>query len=140
MRASEIKTSIVTAIEAIAVDSNAGKEAFRHIDLGGRDPGALTERAFEVELVGISPSILITPDCQRASWLLTVYYHAYSGVEDRIADDAERVIKAMDTLHSTATDLYAVNLLEVGVGPSGAMDGMLEASAPLTVTYRRTGV
>lgn len=140
MRASEVKTAIVDAIEDITVDSNVGGEAFNHVDLGGRDPGAISERAFEVELTGVAPSILITESAQIVSFSVTVYYASYPLVEDRIADDAERVVKALTRLFEQDGDIYKTDIVEVDVSPSGLLEGMLEASVPIAVTYRRTGV
>ena len=140
MRASGVKAAIVTAIEAISLDSNVGGEAFNHVDLGGREPGAISERCFEVELIGVTPSILITETAQIVTFAITVYYAAYALVEDRIADDAERIIKAMTQLHEQDGDIFRAGFDGVDVAPSGFMDGMLEASLPIAVTYRRTGV
>ncbi len=140
MRASAVKASIVTALEAISLDSNVGGEAFNHVDLGGRDPGAISERAFEVELVGVSPSILITETAQIVTFAITVYYAAYPLVEDRIADDSERIVKALTRLHEQDGDIFRAGFDGVDVAPSGFMEGMLEASLPVSVTYRRTGV
>lgn len=140
MRASAVKTAIVDAIQDIEVDSNAGGEAFAHVDLGGRDPGAISERAFEVELVGVSPSTMITETAQIVTFAVTVYYASYSQVEDRIADDAERIVKAMTRLYLQDGDIFSAIFDGVDVAPSGFMEGMLEASLPVSVTYRRTGV
>ena len=140
MRASAVKAAIVTALEDISLDSNVGGEAFNHVDLGGRDPGAISERAFEVELVGVSPSILITETAQIVTFAITVYYAAYPLVEDRIADDSERVVKALTRLHEQDGDIYRAAFDGVDVAASGFMEGMLEASIPVSVTYRRTGV
>jgi len=140
MRASAVKAAIVAAVEAIAPDSNAGGEVFAYVDLGGRDPSAITERAFTVDLTSISRSEFITVDCQVVVFELVAFFHNYTGVEDRIADDSERIIKALNTLHEQAADLYAVEFGDVDVAPSRAMDGMLEAASSLSVTYRRTGV
>lgn len=140
MRASAVKTAIVSALESIVVDSNAGGEAFTYVDLGGRDPGALTERAFEVELTGVAPSILITETAQIVSFVVTIYYASYPQVEDRIADDAERVVQKLNRLYEDDADIFKADFDEVGVSQSGIMDGMLEASVPVAVTYRRTGV
>ena len=140
MRASAVKTAIVTAIEAITLDSNVGGEAFNHVDLGGREPGAISERCFEVELIGVTPSILITETAQIVTFAVTVYYAAYPLVEDRIADDAERVIKAMTRLYQQEGDIFTAGFDGVDVAASGFMEGMLEASLPIAVTYRRTGV
>ncbi len=140
MRASAVKTAIVSALESIVVDSNVGGEAFTYVDLGGRDPGALTERAFEVELTGVAPSILITETAQIVSFVVTIYYASYPQVEDRIADDAERVVQKLNRLYEDDADIFKTDFDEVGVSQSGIMDGMLEASVPVAVTYRRTGV
>jgi len=140
VRASAVKTAIVTAIEAITLDSNVGGEAFNHVDLGGREPGAISERCFEVELIGVTPSILITETAQIVTFAVTVYYAAYPLVEDRIADDAERVIKAMTRLYQQEGDIFRAGFDGVDVAASGFMEGMLEASLPIAVTYRRTGV
>lgn len=140
MRASAVKSAIVTAIEDITVDSNVGGEAFNHVDLGGREPGAISERCFEVELVGVTPSILITETAQIVTFAVTVYYAAYALVEDRIADDAERIVQALTRLYQQDGDIFTAAFDGIDVAPSGFMDGMLEASVPVSVTYRRTGV
>jgi len=140
VRASAVKTAIVDALEDITVDSNAGGESFSHVDLGGRDPGAVSERAFEVELVGVAPSVLITETAQIVTFAVTVYYASYAQVEDRIADDAERIVKAMTRLYQQDGDIFNAAFDSVDVAPSGFMEGMLEASIPVAVTYRRTGV
>ena len=140
MRASEVKTAIITALEAIAPDSNAGGEAFVHVDLGGRDPSAITERAFLCDLTGVSRGQFITLDCQLVTYQVIVFFKTYPGVEDRIADDSERIIQALNTLHEQNQDLYAVEFDAVDIDPSRIMDGMLEASLEVTATYRRTGI
>tara|TARA_R100000655_G_scaffold24510_3_gene49613 strand:- start:1579 stop:2001 length:423 start_codon:yes stop_codon:yes gene_type:complete len=140
MRASEVKTAIVSALEAIAPDSNAGGEAFVYVDLGGRDPSAITERAFLCVLTSVSRALFVTLDCQVVTYQVVVFFTAYTGVEDRIADDSERMIKALNKLHEQNQDLYAVEFAAVDVDPSRIMDGMLEASLDITATYRRTGV
>ena len=140
MRASAVKTAIANAIEAITPDSNAGNESFVHIDLGGRDPGAITERAFVVELTAVHRSQLITLDCQAVDFAITTFFHSYEGVETRLAEDAEQIIKALTRLHEQNDDLYSVEFDAVDVAPSRSMDGMLEASLDVSVTYRRTGV
>jgi len=140
MRASGVKTAIVSAIEGITPDSNVGGESFVHIDLGGREPGAIAERAFVVELTAVHRSDLITLDCQVVDYAVTTFFHSYEGVETRLAEDAEQMIKAVTRLHQQEADLYAVEFDAVDVTPSRSMDGMLEASLTLSVTYRRTGV
>tara|TARA_R110000824_G_scaffold11125_2_gene48372 strand:+ start:1489 stop:1911 length:423 start_codon:yes stop_codon:yes gene_type:complete len=140
MRASAVKTAIADSIESITVDSNVGGESFAYVDLGGREPGALSERAFEVELTGVAPTILITESAQIVSFLVTIYYASYPQVEDRIADDAERVVKKMYRLFEQNADIFKTDFDEVSVAPSGIMEGMLEAALPIAVTYRRTGV
>ena len=74
------------------------------------------------------------------SFAVTVYYASYEAVEDRIADDAERIIKALTRLHDQNGDIFRAAFDEMSVAPSGFMEGMLEASLPIAVTYRRTGV
>ena len=140
MRASAVKTAIVDSLEAITVASNVGGESFTYVDLGGREPGALSERAFEVELTAVAPTILITESAQIVSFLVTIYYASYPQVEDRIADDAERVVKKLYRLFEQNGDIFKTDFEEVSVSPSGIMEGMLEAAVPLAVTYRRTGV
>ena len=140
MRASEVKAAIVSAIEAISPDSNAGGEAFVHVDIGGRDISAITERAFLCDLTSVSRAEFITLDCQPVTYELLVFFKTYPGVEDRIADASERIIKALNTLHEQNQDLYSVEFEAVDVDQSQNMDGMLEASLEITATYRRTGV
>ncbi len=141
MRASAVKAAIVSAIESITPDSNVGGESFVAVEMGGRDPGVISERAFEVELTGVMPSILITESAQVVTFTLTIYYASYPDVEDRIADDAERVVKKLTRLYEQGDgDIYRADFNEVMVSPSGIIDGMLEASAGVSVTYRRTGV
>ena len=72
--------------------------------------------------------------------MLTVYYANYPQVEDRIADDAERIVKALTRLYEQDGDIYKAAFDAIDVAPSGIMDGMFEASTPVAVTYRRTGV
>jgi len=74
------------------------------------------------------------------SFAVTVYYATYPLVEDRIADDAERLIKALTRLHDQDGDIFRAGFDAIDVAPSGFMEGMLEASLPIAVTYRRTGV
>jgi hypothetical protein len=92
------------------------------------------------DLTGVSRAEFITLDCQLVTYQVIVFFKSYPGVEDRIADDAERVIKALNSLHEQNQDLYAVQFDAVDIDPSRIMDGMLEASLEITATYRRTGV
>ena len=140
VRASGVKTALVSALEAITPDSNAGGETFAYVDLGGRDPSAITERAFLCDLTSVSRAQFVTLDCQLVTYQVVVFFKTYPGVEDRIADDSERVIKALNKLHEQNQDLYSVEFDAVDVDPSRIMDGMLEASLEVTATYRRTGV
>ena len=140
MRASEVKTAIVDAIQAITPDSDVGGEVFRHVDLGGREPAALSERAFLLDLTSIARSGLLQAGTQAASYQLTVFYASYAGVEDRISDDAERLIVAVEALPNVAGDLFATEIDAVDVAQSATADGMLEAILPIEVIYRRSGV
>ena len=88
----------------------------------------------------MTPSILITETAQIVTFAVTVYYAAYALVEDRIADDAERIVQALTRLYQQDGDIFTAAFDGIDVAPSGFMDGMLEASVPVSVTYRRTGV
>ena len=141
MRASAVKTAIVDAIEAITtLDSDAGGEAFVSVDKAGPED-YLPERGFAVELVAIVPPSLMTHDNQIARYMIRVFYSAHPAVEDRISDDAERIVQKLYNLHTTASsgDLYAIALDEAGIGP-GPVENTYEATFPVAVTYRLTGV
>lgn len=124
MRAGEVRQAIVDVIEAIAVDAGtrAGKrDTFRHVELGGREPGVLPERSFTVTLSAPPQLVpLYSEDNHRAEWVVRLHYVISEDVEDRIAQDAERVVARLHRLHEQDPDLFAVQLSALGITVDGS--------------------
>ena len=145
MRTSEVKTALVNAIEAITPDAKASaRDVFRHVDHAGRygltasNQGRLPDRVFHVALASVPERAdLLTTDAFSATYDLAIYYTAgQAQIEDRIGADAERIQWALATVHTTAADLFNV---DVSPGPVDEFEQIIEARLTARCTYRLTG-
>ena len=144
MRASAVRTALIDRIEAITPDDQAThRDRFVALDLRHNTDRGVTvaDRCFTVELAQLTPSILITPNTQNATYEIDVYYMAQNGVEDRIALDAERIINALYSIHEQAADLYrSYNYWadEQGIGKKLGMKSFRDRLTRLNFGSRRT--
>lgn len=138
MRASAVRTALIDQIEAITPDSQAThRDRFVALDLRHNTDRGVTvaDRCFTVELAQLTPSILITPNTQSATYEIDVYYMAQEGVEDRIALDAERIIHALYSIHTQAADLYKADIGPIAVNDT-VFENILTATLTVDLTYK----
>ena len=88
-----------------------------------------------VELAQITPSVLITPNTQTATYEIDVFYMAQDGVEDRIALDAERIVHALYSIHTQDADLYTAEIGPIAVNDT-MYENILSATTTVDVTYK----
>ena len=143
MRASGVKAALVLALQAIAPDAPT-HESFTHVDLAGREPGMMPERTFTLELGAVprhargpAGAPLMSTDGWVANYDLMVFYAPADGVEDRMADDADRISQTLHQLHEEDREIF---MIDVVPGVVARVEGALAASWNLDITYRRTGV
>ena len=131
MRASTLRAKIVSAIEGISTyDSQAtGNDIFRHIESGMRDQQAGQDRLFSVKRA----RIVLPNDSYQISFDVFILYQDSPAVEDRIADDAERVSQAIEKLPHENTDLNNIN--NAG-GAVTEIEGQILVQYTLTCVYR----
>jgi hypothetical protein len=145
MRTSDVKTTIVAAVEAVTPDTKAtARDVFRHVDSAGRfglaqGQGRFSDRVFHVSLASIPVRAdLLTVDAFHVEYEIAVFYTAgQAQIEDRIGQDAERIQWALATAHSTAADLYTLDVTPGGVDE---FEQVIEARLIARATYRLTGV
>lgn len=137
MRASTVRAAIAARVGAIAVDSpRHASDRLTWIDTARVGPGGAPDRVFRVELVG-QPERISASSCDqfRARFALGVTYaSAQPGIDDRIADDTERITVALDQLHTVAAGIERCD-----VEPSGVVDtaeGQVLSTFGVVVTYR----
>lgn len=138
MRASGVRQALIDQIEAITPDTQAThRDRFIALDLRHKSDRGVTvsDRCFVVELAQITPSILITPNTQTATYEIDVFYMAQDGVEDRIALDAEQIIAALYSIHAQAADLYNADIGPVAVNDT-VYDNVLSATLTVELTYK----
>ena len=80
---------------------------------------------------------LATPDAYISEHTIEVFYTAAPGVDDRVAGDCERIVDALITLHSTASDIMRV---DVEPGAVSEDDSLVVARIDVATLYRLTGV
>lgn len=139
MRASEVRAAIVTAIEAITPDGQAGgRDALKHVDMQGREVHGAPDRLFRVAMARIPRRAdLATMDAFISEHTIEVFYTAAPGVDDRVAGDCERIVDALLTLHSTASDIMRV---DIEPGSVAEDDSLVVARIDVATLYRLTGV
>jgi len=146
MRTSDVKTTIVSTLEAITPDGKAhARDTFRHVDSAGRysstnqQAGRLPDRTFHVSLSSVpARADLLTMDAFHVEYLISIFYTAgQAQVEDRIGMDAERVTHALALAHTGTPDLFSVT---VTPGMVDEFEQIIEAQLSARATYRLTGV
>ena len=139
MRASEVRAAIVTAIEAITPDGQAGgRDALKHVDMQGREVHGAPDRRFRVAMARIPRRAdLATMDAFISENTIEVFYTAAPGVDDRVAGDCERIVDALLTLHATASDIMRV---DIEPGSVAEDDSLVVARIDVATLYRLTGV
>ena len=137
MRASTLRAKIVSAIEGISTyDSQAtANDIFRHIESGMRDQQAGQDRLFSVKLSSVPTRarIVLPNDSYQISFDVFILYQDSPAVEDRIADDAERVSQAIEKLPHENTDLNNIN--NAG-GAVTEIEGQILVQYTVTCVYR----
>jgi len=136
MRASEVRTKIINAIEGSPVDDKASAvDIFTHVNIGTREIRAGRDRLFTVTLstVPVRSGRLFPTDLYEAGWDVTVMYADMPAVEDRIAKDVERITRALDTLAHDNIDLAKITIFG---GPVSEFDGLVTASLTAQIVYR----
>lgn len=142
MRASAAKAALRASIEAITPDSQAhARDVFGYLEEGGATE---TERSFDLEIAALTPSQLITQDVQVVTYELHVWYLDEAGIDDRIAEDCERLTDALTfgqvLAASGETDIQNVEIVgRFDVIPA-EVEGMRLVQTQVDVRYRRTGV
>ena len=136
MRASEVRTKIIDAIEASAVDDKAtAVDIFTHVNIGTRELRAGRDRLFTVTLatVPVRSGSLFPTDLYEAGWDVTVMYADSPMVEDRIAKDIERVSRALDPLAMDNADIAKISLFG---GPVSEFEGLVTGTVSAQIVYR----
>jgi hypothetical protein len=120
MRASQVRAAIVAAVEDTVADSPMHPgDYMRHIDLGSDDPATAPDRSFSVQLAA-QPKRIEASSCDlfQVEYLITVFYAAAQpGVQDRMADDAERIHRQLDWLHEASEDICRCDVSPFGLQP-----------------------
>lgn len=137
MRASEVRAAIGAAIVAITPDVRHGAlDTFRQLE-SPRDPEATASRVFRVSLVEvpITDDQINTCDMKRGTWQVSVYYPWTPDLDDRIANDAERIEAALseDALVARDADFTHVAVTPAGVDEQAAL---VTARYAVLVHYR----
>tara|TARA_R100000278_G_scaffold119544_2_gene101072 strand:- start:7998 stop:8438 length:441 start_codon:yes stop_codon:yes gene_type:complete len=146
VRTSEIKTEIVTAIEAIVPDKQASaRDVFKHVDHAGRfgqtanQAGRLPDRVFHVAIASVpTRADFLTVDAYHVDYTITLFYSAGQAyVEDRIAHDAEAIDQALTLTHRQNNDLFNLSTTPGGVDE---YENHIEVELNTRALYRLTGV
>lgn len=140
MRASEVKSAIVDAIEAISPDARASnRDVFRHVDNAGRAGMRAPDRVFFVDVSELpNRADLLTVDAYKVQMAVTVLYSVAPGkTEDRVLADSERISHALINLAAQHADLYAAEVTPLDMIES---ESVIEAQITVDVIYRLTGV
>lgn len=137
MRASTLRRLVAARVAAIAVDGpRHHADRLTQIDTARTGPGSAPDRVFRVELVG-QPQRISASSCDqfRVTMTLGVMYAATQpGIDDRIADDTERIVVTLDQLHVDGAGVERCD-----VNPAGVLDiaeGQVMSAFELTITYR----
>jgi len=138
MRASEVKTAIVAAVEGATPDQTAsGQDVFRNLEVGQRPLESARERLFSIVLRSVPTQAheLFTSDNYSVVWDLQVYYHDAPGIDDRICADSERINRALEQLPTNNADINTVNLT---AGSVSEFEGFLSMIISIEASYRLT--
>ena len=142
MRASDVRAAVISRIEGATVDAKASSgDVFRHVDIGAREVRGGKDRLFHVALSTIPARsrTLFTTDLYTAEWMVSIFYADTPGdMYDRIAKDAERVMRQLDGLSGAHTDIAKTDLLP---GNVTELEGLVTANITAIINYRLdTGV
>jgi len=78
--------------------------------------------------------MLITTDLYTAEWMVSIFYADMPGnMYDRIAEDAERVMRQLDGLSGAYTDIAKTDLLP---GNVTELEGLVTANITAIINYR----
>ena len=136
MRASEVRSKIIAAIEASTVDEKASSvDVFTHVNIGTREIRSARDRLFTVTLstVPVRSGTMFPTDLYQAGWDVTLMYADSPAVEDRIAKDVERVSSALDTLAMDNAEICKINLFG---GPVSEFDGLVTGTISCSIVYK----
>lgn len=137
MRASEARAAVAALIIAATLDTRAGV-ADRMVKLEtADDPSSTRERAFRLTLVRQpTRDELTTYDSWTVEYQLSIYYPWSPSIEDRIADDSERIEIALSDAALIAIDSgFSATTFD----PTGLETGqqMVTARWSVAVRYRQ---
>jgi len=136
MRASEVRSKIIAAIEAASVDDQASSvDVFTHVAIGTREIRSARDRLFTVTLstVPVRSGTMFPTDLYQTGYDVTLMYADSPAIEDRIAQDVERVSRALDTLAMDNTDLCKITLFG---GPVSEFDGLVTGTITCSIVYK----
>lgn len=140
MRSSEVRTTMVSAVEAITPDIQANhRDKFRELRQGYREKRVSTDRFFAIKLnsVPARAELMLATDLYFCGWDLMVFYSDTPGqeVEDRICQDFERISQKLEGLPGTEADLAHIELM---AGAVDELDGIITANYNIETKYRLT--
>lgn len=112
------------------------QDRFRHLDAGSIDPESAPDRVFTLTLAA-QPQRVEVNNCDtfRVEYTVTVFYAAMqSGVEDRIASDAERIHSRVERLFETVPGVMRVDMFPAGLAE--ASPSCVTSSFSVVVVYQ----
>jgi|GEM_PF-2537830 len=122
-RATTIRAAIAAAIVGTTPDNRAtASDVFRHMDVGSVDVENAPDRVFVIRLASQPKRIEVNNcDTWEAEFDIQFFYAStQTGVDDRIAADAERFWSKLERLHETVTGLMLVDIVPGGLVETSA--------------------
>ena len=138
MRASEVRSAIVTAVEsATPVAKASASDVFTYFQPGMREVNMARDRVFVVQITSppLRSKTLITTDLYECMWDVIVLYQDAPGVIDRLATDTESVSQKLEGLALANAEIEAVF---VESGTVAQTDGQIEVILTIRTMYRLT--
>ena len=139
MRASEVRMVIVNGMLALntTLDERAGvNDKYVYLKTP-KDPGVARDRSFRVsmQMQPVLDPTLNTCDGMIATWTLATFHPWSPTVDDRIAEDSERIDRALaeDALIALNEDIIHVTVSPLGLFETAAL---VSPRWAVTVQYR----
>lgn len=134
MRASAVRSEIIDAIEAETLDTKARAGDVVRVLRTAREPESVTERCAMVRLIqGPDRSDTNTCDAWAVTYQVSVFYAPSDDIDDRIAQDAERLAIPLESLHTAHSDVMTSDVGPLAVEENG---GLVVARRDVRVLYR----
>jgi len=139
-RATTIRAAITTAIKAATPDNRAtAQDVFRELDVGAVPMQSAPDRTFQLRLVA-QPQRTEVNNCD--TWIveyeLRLFYNgSQTGVDDRMAADAERVWGRIERLHETVAGVLRVDIAAAGI--LDISDATVASAFSVVVQYQLDG-